>query len=313
MKINTALFLLAFGCVSLLCCKSDNSTTAESLAKNELESARKGYKDQPSPMSATALISQLSKKLSRPDISKSDRLSLLEEGLKVSNEQNITARKGNFLFPLIKDYYSDGSTADRIFNLAETMSQMKKTSAANVLYTGLVSHFPNFSKLDVAKSKVADMEEPIEEYIKKLGEGIFENPDEIGVNRKASLSYVDACEAFGLVNPDHDQTPEILFKAAEVAKSIRTFPKSLSLYDWIINSYPNYEKAPTAMFLKGFIIENNIKDDSLALKVYQEFIAKYPDHNLNDDAQFLIENIGKTDEEILQMIESKRKENTDSN
>ena len=60
------------------------------------------------------------------------------------------------------------------------------------------------------------------------------------------------------------------------------------------------------MFLKGFIIENNIKDDSLALKVYQDFRAKYPEHNLADDAQFLIENIGKSDEEILQMIENKR-------
>ena len=149
----------------------------------------------------------------------------------------------------------------------------------------------------------------IDQYVEKIGASIFSNPDDIGVNRKAALQYVDACEAYTLVYPESTAAPEFLFKAAEVAKSIQTFPKSLSIYDWLIVKYPNYEKTPTAMFLKGFIIENNLGNDSLALVSYKEFMAKYPNDDLVDDAQFLIQNLGKSDEEILQMIEEKRKAN----
>ena len=131
--------------------------------------------------------------------------------------------------------------------------------------------------------------------------------DNTGINKDAAMQYVDACEAYALAYPDNKNTADNLFKAAEVAKSIRTFPKSLSLYDWIIEKYPNYEKAPTALFLKGFIIENNIKDDKKAGEIYRQFLSQYPKHDLADDVEFLIENIGKSDQEILEMIEAKRK------
>ena len=81
----------------------------------------------------------------------------------------------------------------------------------------------------------------------------------------------------------------------------------MSIYDWILEKYPNYEKAPTSLFLKGFIIENNIKDDVMAKEIYNKFLSDYPKHDLADDVQFLIDNLGKSDQEILEMIESKKK------
>lgn len=45
----------------------------------------------------------------------------------------------------------------------------------------------------------------------------------------------------------------------------------------------------------------------MAKSIYNEFLKKYPTHDLADDVQFLIDNLGKSDQEILEMIESKKK------
>lgn len=230
----------------------------------------------------------------------------MEYGLKVSNDQHITTRKSGFLMALIKDDYANSSTADRIYELAQIMKKMKKNTVSNTLSKGLLTSFPDFKNANEAKALISDDIPNLDDYVAGLGKSIFENPDNTGINRNASLAYVDACEAYALSMPKAEKSPAYLFKAAEVAKSLRTFPKSLTLYDWVIDKYPNYEKAGTAMFLKGFIIENNLGDDVKAKEVYDAFLKKYPKHDLADDVEFLIENLGKTDEEILKMIESKQ-------
>jgi hypothetical protein len=37
-------------------------------------------------------------------------------------------------------------------------------------------------------------------------------------------------------------------------------------------------------------------------------VEKYPSHDLADDVQFLLDNLGKSNEEILEMIENKKQE-----
>jgi len=176
------------------------------------------------------------------------------------------------------------------------------------LYQSIIDNFSSYGKVEDARSGITDTFTSIDTYIFGLGEKLFIDPDNTGINRAAAMNYVDACEAYALAYPKSPKAAESLFKSAEVAKSLRTFPKSLSLYDWILEKYPNYEKAPTALFLKGFIIENNIGDDKKAREIYDQFLAEYPSNDLADDVEFLIENLGKSDEEILQMIEEKRKD-----
>ena len=103
---------------------------------------------------------------------------MLENGLKVCTEQNILARKGNFLFPLIKEDYAGSTTADRIYELANLMGQMKKVAAADILYMGLGANFPNFSKAEEAKSRISEAAAGLssDDYIKNLGSKIFEDP-----------------------------------------------------------------------------------------------------------------------------------------
>jgi len=277
---------------------------------NTLESE---YKNTPEVAKANELLRSLSTTMSSTDFNNENLVPFLEYGYAIADEQNMNSRKASFLFPLIKEDFRNDNTADRLYELIGIMGKMNKSTVVLVLSDGMRKLFPENKNTANLSAGVPDSLSDIDAFILDLGKKIFENPDNTGINRATSLAYVDACEAYALVNPNNPNTAGYLFKAAEVAKSLRTFPKSLSLYDWIIQDYPDYEKMPTSLFLKGFIIENNLGDDEKARKVYDEFVNRFPDHELADDVQFLIENLGKTDEEILEMIEQKRQEKqTDS-
>ena len=309
MKHLFLIFSVIFSAIMFSNCKSDTATNvAENSDKSvvkTLADLRNAYTAEANTSTGSALVSGILKSLQGKS-GVSDRQALLAEGYKVATEQKLSSRAAGFLFPILKES-SKPATADQLHALGNLMKGMNKEAASNTVFQGLVDKFPNYSNIDVVKGMISTPIISIDDYIFGLGEKLFVDADNTGINKDAAMKYVDACEAYALAYPDNKGTADNLFKAAEVAKSIRTFPKSLSLYDWIIDKYPNYEKAPTALFLKGFIIENNVKDDKKAGEIYQSFLSKYPKHDLADDVEFLIENLGKSDQEILEMIEAKRK------
>ncbi len=299
------IFALILVLVLIAACKEDDNSLG--LSQELVEN----YSQNPTPITGNELIKEVLNKTKSVN-DKAKQNDLLQYGYQIAKEQNISSRQAAFLFPLIKESVGSAGYADKIYELAGLMKKMKKESAANTLYMSIKDNHSGFGNMAAVKAMIADSLPSIDNYILSLGEKLFIDVDNTGINRNAAMEYVDACEAFALGYPDSPQTAENLFKSAEVAKSIRTFGKSLSLYDWILERYPNYEKAPTAMFLKAFIIENNMKDDAKAKEIYNQFIKTYPDHDLADDVEFLLENIGKTDEEILKMIEDKRKDKNPS-
>ena len=310
MKIfKISFLLLAFCLMSLSSCKNEASKSELQHPfgdKADLIELLNAYEAAPNTTTANNLLKGISTSAAEKSMDPKVRKSYLLFGLGIAKRQNMPTREPGFLFPLIKDYISDPKTPARIDELAGLMSKMNKPTVANVFRKGLIDNYPDYEKIESVKNGFNEPIDNIDEYIKSLGEKIFLDPDNTGINRNASLSYVDACEAYAAVYQNNPLAPENLFKAAEVAKSIRTFPKSLSIYDWILEKYPNYDKAPTSLFLKGFIIENNLGNNEEAQKIYNTFLEKYPEHDLADDVEFLLENIGKTDEEILEMIEAKR-------
>lgn len=105
--------------------------------------------------------------------------------------------------------------------------------------------------------------------------------------------------------PEDSLCPEFLFKAAQLQVSIAAYANAVENLDAIINKYPNYSKLAHAMFMKAFILDYHIKDTFRALKAYQEFIARFPEHEFADDAQISITMLGKSDDEIIKEFEAK--------
>ena len=118
--------------------------------------------------------------------------------------------------------------------------------------------------------------------------------------------YINTCQVYALIQPDDTKSPVYLFKAAETARAMRNFDKAIELYDNIYDNYPDYEKHAQTLFLKAFTLDNDLKRHDEAKGLYELFLKKYPDNDFADDTQFLLANLGKSDEEIIQKFEEKK-------
>jgi len=116
--------------------------------------------------------------------------------------------------------------------------------------------------------------------------------------------YIMMAELYAKAKPDALESPEQLYKAGEIARSIGAYQQALSIYATIESSFPQYEKAPKALFMQGFTYAEDLGDEEKARELYEAFIAKYPNDDFVDDAQILLETLGKSDEEIFQQLEN---------
>ena len=127
--------------------------------------------------------------------------------------------------------------------------------------------------------------------------------DEKGLEKAGELLtlYVERAEA----NPGDSRSPVYLFKAAELAMNLNRTQRALDLYNRVIYTYPEYEKAPECLFLMAFIYENSLQNYGKAKELYEMFLEKYPDHDFADDAQFSLQYLGKSPEELMREFEEK--------
>ena len=232
---------------------------------------------------------------------------VLQTASKISIDHNQPFSAISFLMPLIKDYPTDANASSHILDLAKLMQMVKKDHVAITLYKSYLNKFSSGQKDSALDQLVATESGTAETFVDTIMVSIFTDPNEFGLNKENSLQFVDVAEAYALANPSSNQSAQYLYKAAEVSRSIRTFPKTLTIYDWMIDDYPDYEKTPTVVFLKGFLLDNELKNLDLAKESYEMFIERYPDHELASHVKFLIENLGKSDEEILELITTQEK------
>lgn len=142
----------------------------------------------------------------------------------------------------------------------------------------------------------------IEEMEKTLFSG-----ENITLDRAKANELIKAYISFADEFPDADETPEFLFKAGDMSMNLKMPQKAIQVFDRVLKNYPDYEKAAQCLFLKGYVYENEIGDLNAAKKIYEDFIAKYPDDEFADDAAVSIQNLGKSPEELIKEFEEKSK------
>ena len=293
-------FLLLLISIALFACKSDKKADPTSTIDNLL--AADG-----APENKGKVFEELNKLILENKDDKSQLKSLLIKGLDIAKEAKQPGKTAGYLTSLLREFPDDAQKKEYMYDLATIMRNSKRTSASSILFKGFADQFPQDQRaIEASKYAAETFKGDIHEYLLKTAKDIFNVEDQSQINRKASLDYVNACEAYALAYNDA-KAPEYLYKASEVARSLTTYRKSLSLFDWIIEQYPNYVKTPTALFLKGFVIENELKNEEMARESYELFLKKYPSNELADDVKFLLDNLGKSDEEMLKMIEANRK------
>lgn len=109
-------------------------------------------------------------------------------------------------------------------------------------------------------------------------------------------------------HPTDSTAPQYLFKAVNLAMGMNNGQKAMELVDRTLNEYPKSEKLAETIFLKAYIYENLLSNLGLAQKTYRDFLLLYPDHELSDDAEAALLNLGKSPEELVREFEAKAAE-----
>ena len=99
---------------------------------------------------------------------------------------------------------------------------------------------------------------------------------------------------------------QYLWKAGETARASRDFKTAEKIFMELYEQNKDTDLAPKALFLHAFMCDEDLKDQEKARGLYQNFLASYPDSDFSDDAQFLLDNLGKTDEEMLELLSKSR-------
>jgi len=100
-----------------------------------------------------------------------------------------------------------------------------------------------------------------------------------------------------------NMSAEELFTQADNAARQRNFKDAIVYYDQIINSFKNNTDDYKAFFMKAFLGSEEMKQTDLGLQLFREFLAKYPEGDLNESARFMIDSLEGNIPEMLEGLE----------
>lgn len=103
--------------------------------------------------------------------------------------------------------------------------------------------------------------------------------------------------------------PVYLIKGAQVAQAVMNFQKSKSLLQTCLDSFPGFKNRAAAMFMLAQLYDehNMLNNEAEAKKIYNDIIYKYPKTPWAENARYAIENLGKSDEDLVKEFSVKNK------
>ena len=212
-----------------------------------------------------------------------------------------------FLKEALKQYYDSDKTPDNALFLASIYkAHLNSPAIGDAAYYAFLQAFPNHEKAAFVRDSVLVQPMDLTADVDSLRSKLFDEKAS-RYNTEVSNDFIGTCEMYALLLPDDEKAPDLLFEAARTAGYIRAFPKAVELYDWAYAKYPDFPKASQALFMMAFTYDNEMHNVEKARSLYEEFLKKYPDDEFTDDAQVLLQNLGKSEEEILKDLQKKKK------
>jgi outer membrane protein assembly factor BamD (BamD/ComL family) len=138
--------------------------------------------------------------------------------------------------------------------------------------------------------------------IKKLEAEMHKSAE---INNVTAGLAIQAYSDFAGNFPDDSLSPDYLFKAAEIATATQQYPQALTYYKTITDKYPQFKLNKESLYLQGYLLDNFLNDDAKAKLIYEQVITKYPASSYASDAKAAINNLGKSDEELIKEFKKK--------
>ena len=134
------------------------------------------------------------------------------------------------------------------------------------------------------------------EDISTLEAKLAKEPDQATLQNLLVLYQEEAQKSTG------EAKLEFLWKTGETARAVREFSVAEKSFMEIYEGHTDHELAGKALFLHAFMCDEDLRQFDKAKVLYESFLEKYPQSDFNDDAQFLLQHLGKSDEEMLELL-----------
>ncbi len=116
---------------------------------------------------------------------------------------------------------------------------------------------------------------------------------------KAAVSYIATVLIFVLLaSCGSEQGENHFYNLATQYMGQGNWEKAEQNFTQVIEQFPNGQYASKSLFMVGYINANHLNNHDKASKYYAQFVDKYPDHELADDAQYELDNMGKGVDEL---------------
>ncbi len=181
---------------------------------------------------------------------------------------------------------------------------LKDTLQASALEQCIARAFAGTPKGD-SLARVTEGQPTIPERLKVLGNDLYDLKNQ-RLNYRNAAAFVEISELYASLLPKDSLSPVLLIRAAEVARVMKQFDRAIELYQWVLEQYPDHPDAADAMFMIAFTWDSDLARYDSARVWYERFLKAYPDNDFADDARFLLDNLGKSEEELLQSLEKKK-------
>jgi len=122
------------------------------------------------------------------------------------------------------------------------------------------------------------------------------------VNRDKARALTSLYDEYATAHPGDSIAVEYLFRAGDLANGSGDYLDAIRFYQRCAET-ETFHKRQVALFMQGFIYENQLLDLDNARRIYTEFLERYPDHDLAKDARFSLENLGRTPEDLIRDFE----------
>ncbi len=107
-----------------------------------------------------------------------------------------------------------------------------------------------------------------------------------------------------LVSGDEASLSMATMELAKIYNEQEQFEASAREYGVYAALWPKASDAYKAMFMRGFILSENLKRDSVALPVFQDMLKRYPHTDLSDDAEWMVRNIQSGGKMVPALLDS---------
>lgn len=117
-----------------------------------------------------------------------------------------------------------------------------------------------------------------------------------------------AFEDFIREHPQHPLAEAALFRVANIRNNhLREFVPAVDAYKQYCERYPDGKQRELSMFLIGYLYNNELHNLDSAGAAYRRFLAVYPESQYATSAQFELNTLGKSPEDLLPKTEELKK------